>query len=42
MIAAQEDHWHGASHDTKMVHYAINIQAKTSWGKAVSNNDYAG
>lgn len=36
-----ERHWHGASPDAPMTHIAINIQAKTNWFEAVTDEQYA-
>ena len=41
MIQPGEEHWHGASHSEGMVHLAINLGSKTTWGDWVLDEDYS-
>ena len=41
-IAPNEKHWHGAAPDGRMVHYAFNLNAETSWMEKVSDGQYGG
>jgi quercetin dioxygenase-like cupin family protein len=42
VIAPGEKHWHGAAPDTPGIHLAINIDARTDWLEAVSDDQYNG
>jgi quercetin dioxygenase-like cupin family protein len=39
-IAPHDKHWHGAAPDRRMVHYAFNFNATTSWLEKVSDAEY--
>ena len=41
LIQAGEEHWHGASQDEHMVHMVVNVDCKTTWGKQVTDEEYA-
>jgi quercetin dioxygenase-like cupin family protein len=40
LIAPGEKHWHGAAPGSSGAHLAINVNAKTTWLEAVSDEDY--
>lgn len=37
-IAPGDKHWHGATRDSRLVHVAINIDAKTTWMEPVNGD----
>ena len=39
-IAPHDKHWHGAAPEGRMVHYAFNLNATTSWLEKVSDAEY--
>jgi len=39
-IDPQEKHWHGASADTPMSHFAVNLNLTTEWLEPVSDEQY--
>jgi 4-carboxymuconolactone decarboxylase len=39
-IAPNEKHWHGASPGTRMAHFAVNLNVKTTWLEPVSEDQY--
>ncbi|MFQ5569445.1 MAG: cupin domain-containing protein [Rhodothermales bacterium] len=41
-IAPGEKHWHGAAPDSIMAHVAINVNARTTWMEAVSDEHTPG
>jgi quercetin dioxygenase-like cupin family protein len=41
-ISPGERHWHGAKPGTRGVHLAVNVQSKTEWLEAVTDDEYSG
>ena len=41
-IAPNEKHWHGAAPGTRMVHFAVNLNLRTTWLEPVSEEQYRG
>jgi quercetin dioxygenase-like cupin family protein len=39
-IGANEKHWHGATPDAPMVHYAFNLESTTEWLEKVTDAQY--
>jgi 4-carboxymuconolactone decarboxylase len=39
-IEPHEKHWHGAAPDTKMAHFAVNLNLTTQWLEPVSDDQY--
>jgi|SRR5687767_7176486 len=39
-IEPNEKHWHGASPQTKMAHFAVNLTLTTEWLEPVSDDQY--
>jgi 4-carboxymuconolactone decarboxylase len=39
-IEPNEKHWHGASPDVKMSHFAVNLNLTTQWLEPVSDDQY--
>lgn len=39
-IEPEEKHWHGAAPGSRMIHLAININARTTWMEEVSPEQY--
>jgi quercetin dioxygenase-like cupin family protein len=37
-IAPGDKHWHGATRDSRLVHVAVNIDAKTTWMEPVNGD----
>jgi quercetin dioxygenase-like cupin family protein len=42
VIQPGEKHWHGAPADARGVHLAVNVNAKTNWMEAVTDEQYGG
>jgi quercetin dioxygenase-like cupin family protein len=34
-VVPGEKHWHGAAHDSRFVHIAVNVESKTTWMEPV-------
>jgi 4-carboxymuconolactone decarboxylase len=41
-VAPGERHWHGAVPGSEGTHIAVNVNATTTWGEPVSDEEYAG
>jgi quercetin dioxygenase-like cupin family protein len=39
-IEPNEKHWHGAGPETKMAHFAVNLNLTTEWLEPVSDDQY--
>ena len=39
-IEPDEKHWHGATPETKMAHFAVNLTLTTEWLEPVSDDQY--
>ena len=39
-IEPHEKHWHGASPETRMAHFAVNLTLTTEWLEPVSDDQY--
>jgi quercetin dioxygenase-like cupin family protein len=39
-IEPNEKHWHGAAPDTRMSHFAVNLNLTTQWLEPVSDDQY--
>jgi quercetin dioxygenase-like cupin family protein len=39
-IEPDEKHWHGAAPDSKMAHFAVNLNLTTQWLEPVADADY--
>jgi quercetin dioxygenase-like cupin family protein len=40
VIQPGEKHWHGAAADERGAHLAVNVDAKTTWMEAVTDEEY--
>jgi quercetin dioxygenase-like cupin family protein len=39
-VAPGEKHWHGASRDQEMIHWAVNSGIRTEWQEEVTDEEY--
>ena len=40
-IPPDEKHWHGASREEEMIHWAVNLGNKTEWLEEVTHDEYS-